>query len=994
MKNPFNAVIQILCLIFLLNPSLSADVITEPIRTFNGHTDSICPEGCVVFSPDGQYALSGSWDNTLKLWEVATGTEIRTFRGHSDYVYSVAFSADGRYALSGSRDNTLKLWEVATGTEIRTLRGHSSIVYSVAFSPDGHYLLSGSGDNTLKLWEFATGAEIRSLTGHSFAVTSVAFSPDGRYALSGSYDKTLKLWKVDSGIEIRTFTGHSDSILSLAFSPDGQYLLSGSRQDDKTLKLWKVDTGEEIRTFHGHYDSVWSVAFSPDGHHALSGSSDGTVKLWEVATGTQIRTFTGHTDYVHSVAFSPDSRYALSGARDNSLKLWETGLIATPPPNTRPTAALTLSTAQGTAPLSVTLDASASTDPDGTITQYHWSTSDGQTTSGKKATITFPEAGTYTINLVVTDDKGSKSTNTAKKTVFVEPAPKVSPAAKQKVSPTQGQVPLTVSLNASQSTDSDGTIVKYLWDISDGRQVAGRTQQIRFDNAGTYTITLTVTDNDGLTANTQQTITVSEPEPPEPDDPIPGQAIIIAGPSMKDTLFEYSNEFTQRMYRLLKQRGYNDDKIHYLNVLAPDIEPFDGRIELQRQDYELLYPETELADAFAQASAQLKAGEQFVFYLHAHAHPDATYLVNYELSASRLRELLATIPTDVQQIIILDTCYSGSFIDDLSGVPNRVVVTSTNDKSKTWQVARSSFADEFLRMLQSGGNLLEAFQAAQKIILNLPDLFYGQRPWLDDDGDGQFLNDGLKAEQIFVGRRKIEFAAPLPKIQSHELITLPDNTSTATLWVRTIRPSHKFIHRVRAILLEPNYQVSEYQGKNTEFDQQELELIYNADKKRYEIAYSGFMTAGRWRILYQAQDVEGNWSEQVQGEVQAPGLQCNPCVKTLLNQSRYTTGAPISLDMMVNGTAAVDLYVAIVFPDGYFITVAYPLNFSSPDAIQVYRPNIEITDQQTFAIMNFPVPTGIAKGQYAACGVLVKAGSDPNDQHHWKHKDCLGFEVY
>jgi len=93
------------------------------------------------------------------------------------------------------------------------------------------------------------------------------------------------------------------------------------------------------------------------------------------------------------------------------------------------------------------------------------------------------------------------------------------------------------------------------------------------------------------------------------------------------------------------------------------------------------------------------------------------------------------------------------------------VVTSINDKSLTWQVVRSRFADEFIGMLLSGGNFLEAFQAAEDMIINKPDLFSGQRPWLDDDGDGQFLNDGLKSEQIFVGRQKIDSAAPPPEIQ-------------------------------------------------------------------------------------------------------------------------------------------------------------------------------------------------------------------------------------
>ena len=293
------------------------------IRTFKGHSGDVTS---VAFSPDGRYALSGSSDKTLKLWEVSTGRLIRTFKGHSKWgawVSSVDFSPDGRYALSGSKDKTLKLWEVSTGRLIRTFTGHSkwvAEVSSVAFSPDGRYALSGSWDKTLKLWEITTGRLIRTFTGHSKRVNSVAFSPDGRYALSGSNDKTLKLWEVATGRLVRTFTGHSRAVLSVAFSPDGRYALSGS--DD--LKLWDVATGQLIRTFTGAVVAE-SVAFSPDGRYALSGSYGHTLKLWEVATGRMVRTFKGHSWAVYSVAFSPDGRYALSGAGflDKTLKLWD-----------------------------------------------------------------------------------------------------------------------------------------------------------------------------------------------------------------------------------------------------------------------------------------------------------------------------------------------------------------------------------------------------------------------------------------------------------------------------------------------------------------------------------------------------------------------------------------------------------------------------------------------------------------------------------------------
>ncbi len=312
-----------------------------------GHSEFVTS---VALSPDGKYVLSGSDDKTLKLWETATGKEIRTFAGHANEVKSVAFSPDGKYALSGSHDDTLKLWDVATGKEIRTFTGHSSHVTSVVFSKDGKYALSGSWENNLKLWDVATGKEVRTFTGHAEPVTSVAFSPDGKYALSGSWDKTLKLWDVATGKEIRTFTGHGGWVDSVVFSPGGKYALSGS--EDKTLKIWEIATGKEIRAFNGYSYGVETVVMSPDERYLLSKSygeiklwdfknnkeveiddfkatgrpaifsSDGRfilsgdynrAKLWEIATGKEIRTFTGSSHAIYSVAFSPDGRSALLG---------------------------------------------------------------------------------------------------------------------------------------------------------------------------------------------------------------------------------------------------------------------------------------------------------------------------------------------------------------------------------------------------------------------------------------------------------------------------------------------------------------------------------------------------------------------------------------------------------------------------------------------------------------------------------------------------------
>jgi len=326
-------------------------------------------------------------------------------------------------------------------------------------------------------------------------------------------------------------------------------------------------------------------------------------------------------------------------------------------------------------------------------------------------------------------------------------------------------------------------------------------------------------------------------------------------------------------------------------------------------------------------------------------------------------------------------------------VAHRVVVTSTDDNSLTFQVVNDSFANQFMHILESGGSVFEAFRIAENMILSEDKYFIGQRPWIDDDGDGQFLNDGERSADIYVGNRIVS-QAPAPRIKVHPHLTLTENDTTATLWVRTTPSGTESIHKVRAVLIQPHYELNEYQGEDTDFNRLELDLIYNPAQDRYEVVYDGFCAnAGLWQILYQAQDIDGVWSEIMQGEVQAPN--CLPIsTKMLLNQSRYTTGNPLHLDMEVNGNATVDLYVAIIFPDGTFITITYPFEISWPNTIQVYQPNVEIAGQKTNTIMDFPLPADIAKGQYQAYGALVSAGADPHDQSNWIHFNGAVFEVY
>jgi len=294
----------------------------EAIQVFQGHTDSI---ESVAFSPDGSRILSGSYDGTVKLWNVQTGTLEETFQGHTDAVMSVAFSADGK-VLSGSADNTLRQWDTNTGKEMDVFPMNKSnnsndigLLYSMAFSAENNRaILSGSRGNTPKLWNTLKGEQTDSFQGHTDEVYLVAISNDGSKILSASNDGTMKVWDVESGEVAHTF--QENQVWSAAFSPDGSKFLMGG---EGIVKLFDTSGGQEMHTFNGHSGRVYSVVFSPNGKEALSGGHDGTIKMWEIESGTETRTFEAHSDVVSSLAFSPNGNQVISGSYDKTLKLWD-----------------------------------------------------------------------------------------------------------------------------------------------------------------------------------------------------------------------------------------------------------------------------------------------------------------------------------------------------------------------------------------------------------------------------------------------------------------------------------------------------------------------------------------------------------------------------------------------------------------------------------------------------------------------------------------------
>ena len=289
------------------------------IATLEGHTEEVAS---VAFSPDGTLLASGSWDDTVILWDVSTERQIATLPSTEPSL--VAFSPDGKTLAVGTWYLMVELWDVATQERIATL-GHEAVVsYTVSFSPDGKTLAVGTWNNTVELWDVATQERIATL-GHEAVVNAVSFSPDGTLLASGSRDNTVKLWDVATRERIATL-GHGAEVDAVSFSPDGTLLASGS--GDGTVKLWDVATRDQIATLK-HHTNGWynggatSASFSAsDGALLATKGGIGTVILWDVLTREKIVTF-WHTYEIRSMSLSPDGTTLAAGGEDGTILLWD-----------------------------------------------------------------------------------------------------------------------------------------------------------------------------------------------------------------------------------------------------------------------------------------------------------------------------------------------------------------------------------------------------------------------------------------------------------------------------------------------------------------------------------------------------------------------------------------------------------------------------------------------------------------------------------------------
>lgn len=271
----------------------------------------------VLFTPDGKTLIAEGGDNTLHVWDAATGKELRQLM-HRGPVVSAAVSPDGRRLASGCMDNAVRVWDLATGKEVLHLEGHFGGYMGVAFSPDGKRIASAGGDHTVHLWDAVTGKEVNFTAGHLGEVVGGAFIDGGKVLVTAGRDNTVRFWDVAAGKELRHFANRYDLIDHVAVAPDGKTVVT-SGEDEDAVHLWDAGTGK-------HLDEVtakpFGFKFTPDGRHLAFLDAEGFVHLRPVGGGTGRRLGDRLQPLTVPVfAFAPDGKTAAVAQPDDSVRL-------------------------------------------------------------------------------------------------------------------------------------------------------------------------------------------------------------------------------------------------------------------------------------------------------------------------------------------------------------------------------------------------------------------------------------------------------------------------------------------------------------------------------------------------------------------------------------------------------------------------------------------------------------------------------------------------
>jgi WD40 repeat protein len=295
-------------------------------HTLVGHTDWV---RTLTFTPDNKYIVSGSFDRTLRIWQVSTAKAVSTLDKHSKGVFALTITPDNQILASGSWDEAIVLWNATDGSFLRELVGHKSSVRALAASQDSQYLLSGSFDRSIRCWRLSDGELIRQIdTDEPVAVMVLA--PGENFIATAGDNGEIELWEMKTGSSWGRLRGNTDCICSMAVAPNGKLLAAGTVKG--RILIWQIDDRGPIdgisQQIEAHSGQINACHFSPDGEQIITGSVDGKTKIWHCTNGGQFRDKPRHIlrgeagRAVMSVAVSHNGNQIAIGGADGTIQLW------------------------------------------------------------------------------------------------------------------------------------------------------------------------------------------------------------------------------------------------------------------------------------------------------------------------------------------------------------------------------------------------------------------------------------------------------------------------------------------------------------------------------------------------------------------------------------------------------------------------------------------------------------------------------------------------
>jgi guanine nucleotide-binding protein subunit beta-2-like 1 protein len=261
-----------------------------PLRALRGHSHFVSD---VTLSSDGNFALSSSWDGTLRLWDLSTGETARQFIGHKKDALSVAFSPDNRQIVSGSRDKSIKLWNTIGECKVSVDDAHGDWVSCVRFSPntENPVIVSAGWDKVVKVYNLANLKLRTDLAGHTGYLNTVTVSPDGSLCASGGKDGVAMLWDLNEGKRLSTLETGGAIIHALCFSPNRYWLCAAT---SKSITIWDLEgkgvvaelehPGEADRSDKALAHFPTCLAWSADGMTLYAGYTDNVVRVYSVSS--------------------------------------------------------------------------------------------------------------------------------------------------------------------------------------------------------------------------------------------------------------------------------------------------------------------------------------------------------------------------------------------------------------------------------------------------------------------------------------------------------------------------------------------------------------------------------------------------------------------------------------------------------------------------------------------------------------------------------------